>query len=181
MTDSCTICVQKKQERCAILIPSKTEYSQGRADGYGFFIARMIGGETPMLISCSYCGRMHPRGYVCPKKPKHKWYRKERGQNERFRSSAAWQYKRIEVLERDHYLCRICLEDEHRINNAELQVHHITPLGTDFSQRFNTNNLITLCIQHHDEAEHGIIPADCLRELAKVSPRLPNRREGANP
>ena len=51
VTDSCTICVRKKQERCAILIPSKTEYSQGRADGYGFFIARMIGGETPMLIS----------------------------------------------------------------------------------------------------------------------------------
>nr|DAG41875.1 MAG TPA: hypothetical protein [Caudoviricetes sp.] len=25
VTDSCTICVRKKQEGCAILIPSKTE------------------------------------------------------------------------------------------------------------------------------------------------------------
>lgn len=113
---------------------------------------------------------MHPAGYVCPKKPKHKWYRKVRGQNERFRSSAAWQKKRIEALERDHYLCRICFEDDHVINNAGLQIHHITSLDRDFEQRLDTNNLITLCPKHHEEAEHGIIPADRLRELAKMSP-----------
>lgn len=126
-----------------------------------------------MLFSCPYCGRMHPAGYVCPKKPKHKWYHKVRGQNERFRSSAKWQKKRIEVLERDHHLCRICFEDDHVINNTGLQIHHITSLDRDFEQRLDTNNLITLCPKHHEEAEHGIIPADRLRELAKMSPRLP--------
>lgn len=104
-----------------------------------------IGSENPHAFSCPYCGRMHPAGYVCPKKPKHKWYRKVRGQNERFRSSAAWQKKRIETLERDHYLCRICFEDDHVINNAGLQIHHITSLDRDFEQRLDTNNLITLC------------------------------------
>lgn len=126
-----------------------------------------------MLISCPWCGRMHPQGYLCPKRPKHKWYRKERGQNEKFRSSAAWQRKRMEVLERDHFLCRICLEDDHILNNHELQVHHIVPLDSDFSQRLDTNNLITLCPKHHDEAEHGLIPAPRLRQLAEISPRLP--------
>nr|DAK86484.1 MAG TPA: hypothetical protein [Caudoviricetes sp.] len=33
VTDSCTICVQKKQERCAILIPSKTEQN---ADSHAY-------------------------------------------------------------------------------------------------------------------------------------------------
>lgn len=134
-----------------------------------------------MLISCPYCGRMHPRGYVCPSRPKRKWNRKERGQNERFRSSAAWQKKRQEILQRDHYLCRICLEDEHRLNHEDLQIHHITPLDRDFNQRLDANNLISLCSKHHDEAEHGIIPADRLRQLAKVSPRLPDLEEPARP
>lgn len=149
--------------------------------GMAFSLLLTRESETPMLISCPYCGRMHPTGYVCPKKPKHKWYRKERGQNERFRSSAAWQKKRMEILQRDHYLCRICLEDEHRLNNNDIQIHHITPLDRDFSQRLDTNNLISLCSRHHDEAEHGIIPADRLRQLAIVSPRLPDLKEPAKP
>ena len=87
----------------------------------------------------------------------------------------------MEILQRDHFLCRICLEDEHRLNNNDIQIHHITPLGRDFRQRLDTNNLISLCSRHHDEAEHGIIPADRLRQLAKVSPRLPDLKEPARP
>lgn len=60
VTDLCTICVQKKQERCAILIPSKTEYSQGRADGHGFLIVRRKG------YDCSYDWRGNPYAYFMP-------------------------------------------------------------------------------------------------------------------
>ncbi|MFR9055781.1 MAG: HNH endonuclease [Acidaminococcus intestini] len=124
---------------------------------------------------------MHPVWYECPKKPKRKWYPKRRGQIERFRSTATWQKKREEVLTRDHYLCRVCLDADHRINNRGLSVHHITPLGKDFERRLDIDNLITLCSKHHDEAEHGLIPANRLRELAKTSPRLPNLQEEADP
>lgn len=134
-----------------------------------------------MLKSCPYCGRMHPVWYECPKKPKRKWYPKRRGQIERFRSTATWQKKREEVLTRDHYLCHVCLDADHRINNRGLSVHHITPLGKDFERRLDIDNLITLCSKHHDEAEHGLIPANRLRELAKTSPRLPNLQEEADP
>lgn len=134
-----------------------------------------------MLKSCPYCGRMHPVGYECPKKPRRKWYPKQRGRIERFRSTAAWQKKREEILMRDHYLCRVCLDVYHHINNRGLSVHHITPLGKDYDQRLDAENLITLCSRHHDEAEHGLIPAGRLRELAKTSPRLPNLQERGRP
>ncbi len=134
-----------------------------------------------MLKSCPYCGRMHPVWYECPKKPKRKWYPKRRGQIERFRSTATWQKKRSEVLNRDHNLCRVCFDADHRINNKGLSVHHITPLGKDFEQRLDENNLISLCSKHHDEAEHGLIPADSLRAMAKTSPRLVSREERGEP
>lgn len=101
-----------------------------------------------MLKSCPYCGRMHPVGYECQKKPRRKWYPKQRGRIERFRSTAAWQKKREEILMRDHYLCRVCLDVDHRINNRGLSVHHITPLGKDYDARLEEENLITLCSRH---------------------------------
>lgn len=134
-----------------------------------------------MLKSCPYCGRMHPVGYECQKKPRRKWYPKQRGRIERFRSTAAWQKKREEILMRDHYLCRVCLDVDHRINNRGLSVHHITPLGKDYDARLEEENLITLCSRHHDEAEHCLIPAGRLRELAQISPRLPDLKEPAKP
>lgn len=118
-----------------------------------------------MRKSCAYCGRVHPKDYICPAKPR-KF--KNKTVKDKFRSTITWQKKRNAVAERDLWLCRVCLEQGH-LNGDSLQVHHITPLSEDYSLRLEDDNLITLCPVHHEQAECGQIPADHLRELA-VSP-----------
>ena len=83
----------------------------------------------------------------------------------KFRSSAAWQYKREAIRRRDMQCCRVCAELG-IINNSELSVHHIVPLDSDWEQRLEDNNLITLCVAHHRQADAGRIPAAQLRRLA---------------
>lgn len=53
--------------------------------------------------------------------------------------------------------------------NRGLSVHHITPLSEDYEQRFNEQNLITLCRFCHEKAERGAISKKDLRELASKS------------
>ena len=83
----------------------------------------------------------------------------------KFRSSAAWQNKREAIRRRDLQCCRVCAELG-VINNKELSVHHITPLDSDWEQRLEDNNLVTLCVAHHRQADAGRIPAAQLRRLA---------------
>ncbi len=115
-----------------------------------------------MLKSCSYCGRIHRKGEVCPRKPKR--FGKDTRES-RFRNSASWQKKREQIRERDHYLCRMCLREE-RLTYDRLQVHHIVPLAEDWEGRLEDNNLIVLCPYHHELAEAGRIPREELREMA---------------
>lgn len=120
-----------------------------------------------MKKSCSYCGRIHSKGYECPHKPK-KFKRKT--QKDKFRSTRVWQKKRKNIAERDLNLCRICLENGKFC--TEIQVHHITPLAVDYSKRLDDDNLISLCSFHHEQAENGLISASRLRELAVSPPVL---------
>ena len=83
----------------------------------------------------------------------------------KFRSSAAWQNKREAVRRRDLQCCRVCASLG-IINNAELSVHHIVPLDSDWELRLDEENLITLCTAHHRQADAGRIPAAQLRRLA---------------
>lgn len=121
-----------------------------------------------MLRSCSYCGRLHPRGYECPKKPK----QSKRGgrEAERLRSAYAWQRARERVKERDHHLCVYCLA-RGRINYEALEVHHIIPLEEQPALAYEDDNLITLCGADHEEAEAGRITRAELLELAGHPPR----------
>lgn len=67
-------------------------------------------------------------------------------------SSKKWKDIRQSVLNRDFYMCQIC-----RKPNSKT-VHHIvelTPLNTDdLNIALNSDNLITVCNQCHDEI-HG--------------------------
>lgn len=122
-----------------------------------------------MLRSCKYCGRIHPEGYECPKKPK---YNPERtSEADRFRKTYRWQQKREQILERDYHLCRVCFDRRYGQywDSAPLQVHHIEPLEERFDLRLDENNLISCCSFHHKMAEKGEIPREYLRRLA-VSP-----------
>lgn len=115
-----------------------------------------------MLKSCSYCGRIHPKGYVCPQKPVVS--KRQSAQND-IRNTWAWHKTRDAVKERDHYLCRVCL-GERRITYDDLEAHHITPLEEDVSRALDEDWIITVCRGCHERAERGEISREYLHRLA---------------
>ena len=119
-----------------------------------------------MLKSCSYCGKIHPRDYVCPCKPQ---YTKHNIQINRFRNSKAWRTKRVEIAQRDLHMCRLCAIESNKYNSS-IRVHQITPLAEDYSMRLDNGNLISLCSYHHELAENGKIPREALRKVVKTPP-----------
>ena len=46
-----------------------------------------------------------------------------------------------------------------------LEVHHVEKVMNNFEKAFDEQNLITLCIFHHKQAEQGTITIDELLEL----------------
>lgn len=121
-----------------------------------------------MLKSCYYCGRVHPIGYDCPKKPKR--IRKEYDTKQvQFRATVSWRKKSKQIQQRDKYLCQACLHEfpgtVHKYNSNNLSVHHIVPLDEDFSRKLDDDNLITLCAGHHKQADMGIIGKNTLFDI----------------
>ena len=125
-----------------------------------------------MLKSCPYCGRVHDPHTVCPNKPVYNYpsnrHRSEAGD---LRHRNAWKEKSLEIRRRDKFLCRVCLS--HGIlTTRDLSVHHIIPINEQTNLWLDNDNLITLCRQHHDEAEDGLIDRDVLRMLATTEAKL---------
>lgn len=123
-----------------------------------------------MLKSCPYCGRIHERSYICPKKP----IRTKKGyatNQSKFRSKSAWTKKAKAIKMRDGFLCQICIrglyEPQRKYETERLEVHHIVPLKNDFNLRLSNENLITLCEKHHEMAETGIISTDLLKQIVQ--------------
>lgn len=124
-----------------------------------------------MLKSCRYCGRVHPKGYECPKKPAPQKRTKMETEQNKFRSKNSWTKKSKAVRRRDGFLCQVCIRglyNPERIYQAGgLEVHHIIPLKNDYNLRLDDENLITLCKKHHEMAEAGEIPTALLKRIAK--------------
>lgn len=68
-----------------------------------------------------------------------------------FYHSREWRAVRLQVLERDSYLCQQC-KRAGRITPAKT-VDHIEPLRANWSRRLDPNNLETICRQCHN-AKH---------------------------
>ena len=130
-----------------------------------------------MKRSCPYCGLMHDQGAACSKKPKPA-YGKHKSKAGDFRKKNIWTRKSKEIRDRDLYCCRYCLS-QNIITTRDLSVHHIVPINEDERLKLENDNLITLCNEHHEQAEQGEISRETLRELArteaKISPH-PKRR-----
>lgn len=124
-----------------------------------------------MLMSCSYCGRIHDSTYVCIEKEKAMSKRKTKlhTDSNKFRGRHAWRKKRKEIRERD-CVCQICVrglyDPVRKYETEDLSVHHIVPLVEDYCKRLDNENLITLCARHHEMAENGKIPRDLLKKNA---------------
>lgn len=112
-----------------------------------------------MLKSCKYCMRIHDSKHDCGKKPVPK---KEPTEINRFRWSRKWTEKREQIKEIDNYLCQECKANGIYTYDG-LEVHHIVPLVDDFDLRMDEDNLITLCQEHHEQAEKGEISRECLK------------------
>lgn len=128
-----------------------------------------------MKKACPYCGKIQDKKHICDKKPPPMFRgRKSPGREDIFRWSYDWKIKRTEIMRRDRYLCRACFNSlpgtVRRLNNEELSVHHIRPLRTNWDQRLNNGNLITLCRMHHEMAENGKISAAILLKAVQSIP-----------
>ena len=121
------------------------------------------------LISCSRCGRVHPRGQ-CTKAPLPRRYKPRTGTQDLFRNTAAWQRKREQIKERDLHLCKLCLFNG-KITNTALEVHHIIPVSVNDKLRLDDDNLITLCSSCHALVEGDKAEIPHLQALAVKSPR----------
>ncbi|MGE4518930.1 MAG: DnaB-like helicase C-terminal domain-containing protein [Desulfobacteraceae bacterium] len=62
-----------------------------------------------------------------------------------------WQKKRLEIMERDEWKCKICQDSEN-----ELVVHHKRYLKDLEPWEYDKNDLITLCVNCH-EKEHSVL------------------------
>ena len=51
-----------------------------------------------------------------------------------------------------------------------LQVHHIIPIAKDYNKKLDSDNLITLCRMHHEQAERGLITEEELYKIIEAPP-----------
>lgn len=119
-----------------------------------------------MLRSCKYCGRIHDTKVDCGMKPKRI---KEPTRTNKFRWSRVWRNKRNSVVERDNYLCQVCKDNKKYVYEG-LEVHHIVPIEEDYRLRLEEDNLITLCVSCHKEADLNKIKRNYLKELVVIPP-----------
>ena len=125
-----------------------------------------------LLKSCTYCGKIHDKKYICMEKDMaiRKRQKKDSTMEEnKFRWSGVWKRKAEEIKQRDKYLCQVCARElyntTNKYNTHNLEVHHAVGLREDFSARLDNNNLITLCREHHEAAECGAIPLEEIKRI----------------
>lgn len=59
-----------------------------------------------------------------------------------------WQKKRLEILKRDKFKCKLCEDTETTLN-----VHHKEYIPGNYPWEYNNSSLITLCEHCHEEVE----------------------------
>lgn len=125
-----------------------------------------------MLKSCPTCGRLHPIGVSCPKKPQ-RIRTKSESDAASYRNTSHWRKIRESIRERDRYLCRVCLDaGEWLPMDRYIEVHHIIPLSDRLDLCDEPTNLICLCKRHHEDAEAGWLERDYLRRLTEMPVQL---------
>ena len=114
------------------------------------------------LKACSVCGKIHDANMKC-KRP----IDRADAQAHSLRQTNKWHTKSLEIRERSHWLCAVCL-DEGIINHESLEVHHIEKLRDNPDGLLDDENLICLCTRHHKLADDGQLYVDYLRMLAQM-------------
>lgn len=113
------------------------------------------------LISCNFCGKIHEYGRCNATKVDNSRKRV----TGKYRADRRWYYARRQVLERDLYCCRMCLDKDNYVEREGLEVHHIIPIYKNAEMVYDEHNLITLCKRHHRLVEDNSRYTDYLRGL----------------
>lgn len=125
-------------------------------------------GGIDILKTCGYCHKIHNSNIKCG--AKRKYYREK---NSRYNKSQEYQdviksnrWKKLSAFIKslDNHECLIC-KDCGLISPKVLEVHHIEKVMNNFEKAFDEQNLITLCIFHHKQAEQGLISKQELLDL----------------
>ena len=122
------------------------------------------------LITCKYCNKIHDINFKCGNKKK---YYREKYNNKNYKKtdvynkiikSSKWRKLSEHVKTLDNYSCLVCLDCG--INQPQyLEVHHILKVNENIEESYNINNLITLCVYHHKQADNEQIEVDELYYL----------------
>lgn len=94
-------------------------------------------------------------------------------QQHKFYKSAAWHGKygvRLKVLERDNYECQLCKREgrvhldsvkvEGERKSIQLNVHHVKELEHHPELALDMDNLLTICLRHHNELHDRYQPKE---------------------
>ena len=111
-----------------------------------------------MLRSCSRCGKIHDINYKCTSG------RLPQTQEQALRNRNKWHKKSEDIRERSFHLCAVCKELGD-YSPKDLEVHHIIKLRDYPDGLLEDDNLISLCIDHHKQADRGELDISFLREL----------------
>lgn len=79
-----------------------------------------------------------------------------------------WQRKRLEVMQRDEFRCRVCFDDKETLN-----VHHGYYEKGKAPWEYNDDTLWTLCEQCHNETV-GCLMHDIHLEIGRIDPHFLN-------
>ena len=113
------------------------------------------------LKACSVCGKIHSADIKCVRKDA----RMDR--EHKLRQTNKWHSKSLEIRERSHWLCAVCLMNGIYTYDS-IEVHHITKLRDNPDGLLDDDNLICLCTTHHKQADDGLLDAEMLRKLAQL-------------
>ena len=122
------------------------------------------------LKTCTYCHKIHDIKMKCT--AKRGYYRDKNTRYEKdkdyikFIKSKQWYNKSQEIKLLDSHCCLVC-KSLGLISPVYLEVHHIIKYRNDASLRLDNNNLITLCVNHHKQADSNKIQASELYRLIK--------------
>lgn len=123
------------------------------------------------LKTCTYCRKIHGKEINCT--AKRGYYREKNSRYEkdkdytRFIKSKQWFNKSQEIKLLDSYGCLMC-KSLGLISPKYLEVHHIVKVRNDASLKLDNSNLITLCVNHHKQADANMIKASELHRLIKL-------------
>lgn len=123
------------------------------------------------LKTCTYCRKIHGKEKKCGAKSgyyreKNSRYKKDEDYTS-FIKSKEWTAKSQEIKLLDSYCCLVC-KSLGLFSPVYLEVHHIIKYRNDASLKLDNSNLITLCVNHHKQADRNKISTNELHRLIKL-------------